>query len=542
MQTTVYTFIRKRVYTLTGLVKSISQLHPFGVDMTKTSRRAEGSVVTRQRLKATPSALYAEAILEPSHRKWGSYYFAPLLDTHSAWTVLLARAGVIAPTDGKTLLEAVRELRERGSDAIPEFDSRLEYFYSHVERVLGDRVGEELAGNLSIGRTRPEPLARMVLREHILDVLAAIIELRAVLLTIASREAETVMAQWTHLQVAQPSTVGHYLMGIENALCRDSERLLAAYKTVNRSTLGCGALSGSSYPLDRKLAAQLLGFDGFVNNTIDCVSSGDWLLEAEAALVNMMTTVGRFCADLNMWHTSEFDLIEIGDEYAASSSMLPQKKTPLVFEYVRGYCGAVIGDLAGMQSMLVSTNFQNIKELQASDIAIRSFSQALPMLKVLRGVATTIEFKRVNLLRAAGRGFTTATELAAAIQRTTGYSYRTAHRISASVVRLALDRGLESKDIDSGLVREAATAVIGDETSILAIEDETVRKALDPVTFVAAHNLPGGPAPEALNEALKSARQLVQEHSDQHTQSKSRLNEARLKLARLSDPLLTSVA
>lgn len=492
-------------------------------------------ILTRQRLTSPPSPLYAQTILEPAHRRWLSYYLDPLLDTHSAWTVLLARAGILAPKDGMALLEAIRGLKAEGPQAIPNFDSRLEYSYSHVEHALGERVGEDLAGNLSIGRTRPEPLARMVIRQQILEVLAEVIDLRAAILEIASREAESVMAQWTHLQAAQPSTVGHYLLGIENALGRDSVRLSAAYRTVNQCTLGCGALAGSSYQLDRDLVARLLGFDDFKHNTIDCVASGDYLLEAEAALANMMITIGRFCADLNMWHTSEFDLIEIGDEFAASSSMLPQKKTPIVFEYVRGYCSALIGDLAGMQSMLVSMNFQNIKELEASHLTIRSFDQALPMLKVLRAVVGTIEFKRSNLLTAASRGFTTATELAAAIQRATGQSYRTAHRVTAGVVRLALARGLGLTDVDSRLVREAASAVIDLEVNI---DDDTVQRALDPVSFVAAHNLPGGPAPEALDNALGLARSLLLDHSRQQGEMKSHLEAAHAILAEPSDLLV----
>lgn len=486
--------------------------------------------ISRERLEAPPGEVYTETILEPGYAFMLEHYFYPLVETNKAWTVMLVETGIVDEKVGGALLDAILGLEAEGPDAIGEFNPKYEYFYSHVEHYLIERAGEEVAGEINIGRTRPEPLTRMVVRRRVLDTLDGLGSLRATLLDIAERDSETVMPQWTHLQHAQLSTVGHYLVGIVNALERDCERLLSAYSNVNECTLGCGALAGSSYPLDRQLVADLLGFDGYRENTIDCVSSSDFMLETSAALANMMITLSRLCQDLYIWQTEEFGFIEIGDEFAGSSSMMPQKKNAYPFEYVRARAAHAVGEMTSAFGTLHNTNFQDIKDVEEEVVypVFRLFDETSRSLKLLDGTISSIEFKRDTMLEKAAEGFASCTELAAKIHQETDLSYRTAHRVVGNLVLRAFKQGKNATHVDAALVNESARHTIGRE---LDIDDELVRSALNPTAFVEAHDVPGGPAPQVLSRAIQGARKGLEEHDDLVTKKREALDGASSELS-----------
>lgn len=466
--------------------------------------------ISRERLEAPPGAVYTDTILRPGYEFMLEHYFYPLVETNKAWAVMLVGKGIVGGESGAGLLRAVLDLEAAGPEAMGEFDPRYEYFYSHMEHYLIEHAGEVVAGEINIGRTRPEPLARMVVRERLLGTLEELGRLRSTLLDVAEREVEMVMPQWTHQQHAQLSTVGHYFVGMVRALERDAARLRAAYGTTNLSTLGCGALAGTSYPVDRQLVAELLGFDGFQENTIDCVSSSDFTLESSAALANMMTTLSRLCQDLYTWSTEEFGLAEISDEFAGSSSMMPQKKNAYPFEYVRARAGHAIGEMAAAFGTLHNTNFQDIKDVEEEVVypTFRSFDETSRSLKLLDGVISSMTFRRENMLRKAAEGFGACTELAARIHRDTDLSYRTAHRVVGNLVLRAFKRGKLATEIDASMVDESAAEVVG---HALDLDDEAVRDALDPTAFVAAHDVPGGPAPDVVRGAVQGARAVLEE-------------------------------
>lgn len=465
--------------------------------------------ISRERLEAPPGVVYTETILRPGYEFMLEHYFYPLVETNKAWVVMLVEGGIVGGESGARLLRAILDLEAAGPGAMGDFDPRYEYFYSHMEHYLIEQTGEVVAGEINIGRTRPEPLARMVVRGRLLGTLEELGRLRATLLDVAEREVETVMPQWTHQQHAQLSTVGHYYVGMVRALERDAARLRAAYGTTNLCTLGCGALSGTSYQVDRQSVAELLGFDGFQENTIDCVSSSDFTLESSAALANMMTTLSRLCQDLYTWSTEEFGLAEISDEFAGSSSMMPQKKNAYPFEYVRARAGHAIGEMASAFGTLHNTNFQDIKDVEEEVFypTFRSFDETSRSLKLLDGVISSMTFKRENMLRKAAEGFGSCTELAARVHRDTDLSYRTAHRIVGNLVLRAYKQGKLATEIDAGMLDESAVEVVG---HALDLDDGDVRSALDPTAFVAAHDVAGGPAPDVVRGSIRGARTALE--------------------------------
>jgi argininosuccinate lyase len=324
-----------------------------------------------------------------------------------------------------------------------EFDPQVEYFYSTMERYLIVHAGENIAGEINIGRTRPEPLARMVMRERLMDVGEGLLALRARLLSLAETHKATVMPLGTHMQHAQVVTLGHYLMGMVNAFERDFERLMAAWRRATTARSVAAPWRVLPIPSNASALRELLGFDGIIENTNDCVGTGDYMLEAAAALANMMITASRLCQDLYTWHTQEFSYISIGDEYSGSSSMMPQKKNPYPFEYARILAAHAVGEMTAAFATLHNVNFQDTKDVEEglAPPVFRSLHEAGRTLRLLEGVLSTLEVNAHAMLEQAARHFATCTELAAVIHRSSDLSFRTAHRIVGNLVLRAHEAG-----------------------------------------------------------------------------------------------------
>ena len=461
--------------------------------------------ISRERLEAAPGPVYTETVLRPSYDFMLAQYFDELLETNKVWTLMLAETGIIQESTARGLVTAVKALEKEGRSGMGDFNPAFEYFYSTMENYLTEQVGEATSGEINIGRTRPEPLARLAIRNRLAKLLDGLTTLQARLLDLAERERDTVMPMGTHMQHGQVATVGHYVLGIVDQLQRDGARLLAAYKTVNHCTLGCGALAGSSYPIDRERVAWLLGFDGIIENTNDCVGSGDYALEVASATANMMIGISRLCQDFYTWHTQEFAYLMIGDDFSGSSSLMPQKKNPYPFEYIRTQAAHSVGQMTGLFTTLHNTNFQDIKDVEEGlpPALFQQLDESERSLRLLAGVLDTAQFNETVMRDQAARHFATSTELASVIHRATQHSYRTAHRIVGHLVLLAIKQGLQADQVGIDLVQRAAKEVTGDE---IPLDESAVRGALDPEAFVRAHTVRGGPAPEPLAQSLARTR------------------------------------
>ncbi|CAA9368204.1 MAG: Argininosuccinate lyase [uncultured Nocardioidaceae bacterium] len=495
---------------------------------------AENESISRHRLSAPPGPVYTRTVLEPSFRFMLDHYFEALLETNRAWALMLGDTGIVPGEHVSRLLAALDTMASEGAAAFEEFNPAHEYFYSHLENRLSQLAGPDAAGQINVARTRPEPLTRMALRVKILRVSEGLAQLTDLLLDLAEREADTVMPQWTHMQPAQPSTLGHYVLGIVDALDRDAGRIESAYRTTNACTLGCGALAGTSYPIDRLLVTDLLGFDDVRVNTIDCVASGDFALETTAALANLATTLSRLCEDLYLWHTDEFALVEIGDAFAGSSSMMPQKKNAYPFEYVRARAAHAVGDMVAAFGALHNTNFGDIKDVEEEMVppTLHSCEEVTNSLELLTGTLGSLTVHRERMADRAAAGFSTATELAAVLHRETDLDFRTAHRVVGRLVGLAVQRGIRPQDVGSELLDEAAGEVLGREAGLSA---DQVRRALDPHGFIAAHTVLGGPAPEPVRSALADARARAERRREWHHAATTRLATASEELRRRAD-------
>ncbi|MDA1000222.1 MAG: argininosuccinate lyase [bacterium] len=462
----------------------------------------------RDRLAAEPSEVWTRTILKPLYEFKLRHWFYPLIAAHQGWAVILHEGGVIPKEDAARIFGALSDLKTAGPAALGEFNPAFEYFYLHVERFLTERAGEEVIGNLNLGRTRPEPLSRMHTRGRLLDTADGIIAFRTTLQEMAARYRDTVMPFYTHLQHAQPTTFGHYLLAIADNLARDFGRLKAAYANVNENTLGCGALAGSALPIDRDRLSALLGFEKTRENTLDSVAGVDHMVDCAAMLANMMQTMSRLAMDIDVWASLEFDMVDFADEFSGTSSLMPQKKNPYVCEYVRARAGHVIGDLTAVLAVAHNTFFQDTEDIciEVLPPTWRAFDTADTALELMGAFLATVTPKPEVMLERAAKGFSTATALADLIHAQRRLSYRTAHRIVGRTVMAAVQAGKTALEVTSEMVDAAARDVTAEP---LGLAPEDIRRALDPAHFVQTHKVKGAPASEVMAGMLAEREQTL---------------------------------
>ncbi|HVC11080.1 MAG TPA: lyase family protein, partial [Burkholderiales bacterium] len=316
------------------------------------------------------------------------------------------------------------------------------------------------------------------------------------------------MPGYTHLQHAQPTTFGHYLLAIHDHLARDAERLLAAYDTVDHCTLGCGAMSGTSLDIDRLRVMKLLGFARLCENTIDSVSATDHVMQASAALTGAMNVVARFCQDLYIWSSQEFGMVDVSDAFSSPSSLMPQKKNALVLEYVRARAARTIGALTACHAVTQNVGYMDTEEVEIEAYLplYDAFAVADEALPTIAALIPALQLNRDVMRARAAWGFSSVTALAEAIQTRQGLSYRTAHRVVARAVLMAVEQGGDASAINTALLDMAAREMI-DRSIVMSGDD--IARCLDPRRFVEQHKALGGTAPGEVQRMAASRRDAL---------------------------------
>jgi argininosuccinate lyase len=412
--------------------------------------------------------------------------------------------GIIDRPGASRIARELLDLRESG---IPDsaFDARYEDIHAGIESLLVGAAGEDKGGRIHAGRSRNDEVStciRFRLRQEILRLLGLVVELRGCLLQIARDHTGTVMPGFTHLQHAQPTTLAHHLLAYEQALSRDSERLWGALERTDRCPLGAAAFAGTGYPIDREYTAGLLGFSGLLTNTMDAVSSRDFATETLAALAILAGTISRLCEELILWSSPLVRFVELDDMYCSTSSIMPQKKNPDVAELMRGRAGTVAGALSAVLMIMKALPQSYNRDLQELTPhlwrGVRSSSESLHLLP---GMLSTARFDTARMREEAGRGLTTATDLADLLVRRYNLPFRTAHSIVGRAAR-AGEITLEGLDT-------ASRELVGTSLSGTGLTPEEIREALDPAGSIAARSLPGGPAPETTAGEIRAREQAL---------------------------------
>ncbi|MBU4532379.1 MAG: argininosuccinate lyase [Eubacteriales bacterium] len=415
---------------------------------------------------------------------------------------MLGRVGVITWDEAAQIvsgLEAVLADIEAGR---VEFSPAVEDIHSLVEQELIKKIGD-LGKKLHTGRSRNDQVAldvRMYIKEEIEEIEGLLRGLRLTLVDLAEEHVETVMPGYTHLQRAQPVTYAHHLLAYFEMFGRDLGRLYDCFYRIDVMPLGAGALAGTVFPLDRESVAAELGFGRISENSLDAVSDRDFAIEFCAAASLIMMHLSRFCEEIILWSTSEFAFIEVDDAYATGSSIMPQKKNPDMAELTRGKAGRVFGDLQTLLTLMKGLPLAYNKDMQEDKEALfDAVDTVKKCLLVFKPMIRTIRVRKDRMDRAVRSGFTNATDLADYLVRK-GVPFREAHEIVGKAVLYAIEQEKDLEAISLDEYRGFSASIEADVYAAISIENS-----------LTARRLYGGPAPEAVREAIARARHTLGE-------------------------------
>jgi len=410
---------------------------------------------------------------------------------------MLARVGLLTEEEAAAIVEGLAAVEE--DIAAGRADLRLEDedIHTNIERLLYAKVGP-LAGKLHTGRSRNDQVAtamRLYLKDETAAVAGLLRALIGTLLDLAEEHADTLMPGYTHLQRAQPVTLGHHLLAYASMFRRDLDRLADCCRRTDVLPLGSGALAGTALPLDREFVARELGFGAVSTNSLDAVADRDFCVEFVAAAALIMVHLSRLAEEIVLWSTAEFGFVELDDAFATGSSMMPQKKNPDLAELIRAKTGRVCGDLQTLLMVLKGLPLAYNKDLQEDKEALfDALDTVKACLAVCRPMLATMKVRTARLSAAAADPWLCATDLADYLVRK-GLPFREAHRVVGELVRFCLEQG-----------RNPAALPLEEYRRFNPLFDEDVYRVWDARACVAARRLTGGPAPERVRAEIVRLR------------------------------------
>ncbi len=441
-------------------------------------------------------------LYEAPHMDREKRQFPFFITVDLAHAVMLTEQRILTAGQTAKLIAALEKLQGLGVNAL-DLDIRHGSMLFQIERFLFAEVGDDLGGRLHTGRSRLDQgptVRRLYKRDMLIGVLDDILKLREALITKAAQFPDAIMPGYTCLQHAHPAVFGHYLLSFVSKLEDDFDRLVSAYGRLNRSPLGGAGLSGTSWPIDRQRTAELLGFDGLVKNS-KLVREAYYAAEVAGGLAMLMSTLNDIATDFHLWSSYEFGLVELADQFCGTSSIFPQKKNPMALEAVK----AVAGEAISWPSIILTTfraegtGDVGMREAQIID---RALTQSRDSLRVMTPVIETMDVKTARMKHLASANWSTATDLADALVRERGVSFRTAHAVVARFIRLSLDRGHTVETANGALLDEAARDLGVPEPHFT---DKSVREAFDVDAFRLSRTSEGSINPGEIDILLAEA-------------------------------------
>ncbi|MBO5501426.1 MAG: argininosuccinate lyase, partial [Clostridia bacterium] len=421
-----------------------------------------------------------------------------------AHATMLGEQGILTMEDSRAIVAGLEGILADYRAGKLEIDMGAEDVHMFVEALLTERIGE--AGKrLHTGRSRNDQVAldvRMYALQANTQVKALLMKLCQLLLDLASEHKNTIMPGYTHLQKAQPITLAFHLMAYFQMFKRDVQRFEHAYDEADVMPLGSGALAGTTYPLNRERVAELLGFSQVTDNALDGVSDRDFLISFLAAASTCMMHLSRFCEELILWSTNEFSTAIMDDGFATGSSIMPQKKNPDACELTRGKTGRVYGDLMALLTVMKGLPLAYNKDMQEDKEAFfDAYDTLMKCLPTFTEMLRTTAFKKEEMERSAGLGFTNATDLADYLVGK-GLPFRDAHHVSGSLVGKCVKENRALDDLSLEELRAAHPAF-----------DEDVYEAISLSACVERRSLRGVPAPSAVEDSIQRGQQWMTQHS-----------------------------
>jgi argininosuccinate lyase len=447
-----------------------------------------------------------------------------VIDINKAHAIMLMEQKIIKPRDVSKLMQALTAKLEL------KMDSSSEDVHMAVEEAVLQQVGPEVGGNMHVAKSRNDQVAtaiRMELRKQLIITMSYLVTLQQALAETAEKHVETLILEYTHLQPAQPVTFAHYLLSRFDALDRDLQRLQSAYTRVNLSPMGAGALATTSFPISRERVAELLGFDGLVENSIDAVGSRDFILETIGALTLTAVNLSQIAEDLVLWSSPGFGNVELPDEFTSTSSMMPQKKNPEVPEVIRARASHVLGDfVAAVAAMKGMPSTYNLDFQEVTPKLWEAVESVCSSLKILAELIPNLKMQP----EVSGKGlesFVSATELANMLVRKYHVPFRSAHKIVGALVKTLMESKKAFKDATPELLQKMAKDTVN---IALAVKAEDIAESVDPKRIVESHNVKGGPAPATVKKALAARKKHMAQAKSSVSELKKKLDEAKKRL------------
>ena len=415
-----------------------------------------------------------------------------------AHCAMLVRQGIISQHDGDAILNGLDAVRQEAEDGGLVFDRALEDVHMNVESRLAELIGEA-AGRLHTARSRNDQVAtdfRLWVRDAIDGLDESLRNLQAALLDKAEHHAGSIMPGYTHLQAAQPITLGHHLLAYVEMLGRDRGRLADARRRLNECPLGAAALAGTSFPIDRRFTADALDFDRPAANSLDAVSDRDFAMEFLSAGAVLAVHLSRLAEEIVIWSSEPFGFIRLSDAFSTGSSIMPQKRNPDAAELVRAKTGRVIGALNGLLIVMKGLPLAYAKDMQEDKEPVFDAARTLRLSVIaMTGMMEGASFDTVRMRAATEKGFITATDLADWLVRELKVPFRRAHHIVGALVKAAERRGCDLPALPLEAMREVEPALTEDIHAVLTVEHSVTSRTSE-----------GGTAPANVSAAVAEAR------------------------------------
>lgn len=411
-----------------------------------------------------------------------------------AHSTMLEKVGVLSSEERDQIHAGLKEVRDEIEAGEFEWSIPLEDVHMNIEARLTQKIGI-VGKKLHTGRSRNDQVAtdiRLWLRDEIDLIDAELKRLQEGLLSVAEREANSIMPGFTHLQVAQPVTFGHHMLAWFEMICRDRERLADTRKRVNSLPLGAAALAGTTYNIDRSITAELLGFDLIHQNSLDAVSDRDFAIEFNATAAIIMMHLSRFSEELVLWTSAQFNFIKLPDRFCTGSSIMPQKKNPDVPELVRGKSGRVFGHLFSLLTLMKSQPLAYNKDNQEDkEPLFDTVDTIMGSVRAFADMMPAIEVNIESCRKAALQGYSTATDLADYLV-VNGMPFRDAHEVVGKSVAYGIEQGKDLGELSLSELQQFSDIISEDVFDVLTLEGS-----------VAARDHLGGTAPKQVLAAAK---------------------------------------
>ena len=413
---------------------------------------------------------------------------------------MLGDCAILPQGDVVEILNGLEKLKEKAANEELVFEVANEDIHLNLEKMLIDLIGP-VGGKLHTGRSRNDQVTtdmHLFLKNRVVEIIDSIKIFQKALIAQADQHVKTITPGYTHLQRAQPISFAHHLMAYFWMLERDQERLTESLKRIDISPLGAGALAGTTFPIDREIAANYLGFEQVYANSMDAVSDRDFIVEFLSNASLVMMHLSRFAEEIILWSSQEFQFIELDDAFATGSSIMPQKKNPDMAELIRGKTGRVYGNLVSLLTTLKGLPLTYNKDMQEDKEGMFDTVQTLlGSLKIFEGMVRTMTIHTDRLNEAVHQDFSNATELADYLA-TKGMPFREAHDVTGKLVFLCIQRGIYLLDLPISDLKEASYLI-----------DEDIYDVLSPFAAVKRRNSLGGTGFDQVRLQLEKAKALL---------------------------------